>query len=91
MPDAALRVTLSLENDNHKSVHSPGSKSAVDRGMVASRRRPGLPRLPQAVGFESFSRGRLANQCHKCKIGALKSGSCESFLEALSAMQRDFG
>lgn len=72
------------------------SESVVDQGMTGSSRRPDLLRLPQAVEFEGslalwglltfsflgrgpFSKGR---QCHKCKIGALKSQwGCESFLE----------
>lgn len=72
------------------------SESVVDQGMTGSSRRLDLLRLPQAVEFEGslalwglltfsflgrgpFSKGR---QCHKCKIGALKSQwGCESFSE----------
>lgn len=40
----------------------------------------------------TFSKGRPANHCHKCRIGALKwEWGCEGFGGAPSAMQRDFG
>lgn len=91
-------ININLWNASvwYKSTSEPGGGARAD---LPSCSRVELEYL-SSLGFadiwgekkSTFSKGRPANHCQKCRIGALKwERGCEGFGGAPSAMQRDLG